>query len=210
MLICCLLALVAPLHVAMSCLDGIWHVSNPFCPNLTQPKFDVVVRSTSSTGFSVDVDPSRWSHFHSYSFSLSDAATLTYSGRTNRLVPIGNLSLILSQKCQIHSNSTFALANRTFFGAVAAGRGVVSVVDDGTVCNLAVEKELKYDGWRFSLSILIGIATMFVALQSTYGWQKDDVMRLLSIPINNPGEECEEVEAKPVDAPDEFDSDDGF
>ena len=85
------------------------------------------------------------------------------------------------------------------------------VFNNSESCSLIIEKDLKYESWKFSLSILCGVITMFVGLGSYFGWEKDEFIHPKSVPIDNPGEEMKIPEEEPVsEEEDEFRSDDGY
>jgi hypothetical protein len=179
-------AVLPPSKLGISCLSGVWHVSTA-CALFEKHQFDAIAESLRSTGFSLDIDPSRWSHRHCCTFSLLSETDLTFSIRTNRLSEIGSLAIVVSQKCRIHTNSTFRIGNHTIFGVVKAGKGVLSVVGlNGDVCDFSVQKELSYESWRFSLSILFGIAAMYAGFQALIGRKRPGLLKPAVIPMEAP------------------------
>jgi hypothetical protein len=116
-------------------------------------------------------------------------------------------------KCRIHSNSTFRLGNYTFFGLLKSGKGVISAVDsDGQVCSFSSQKELAYESWRFSLSLLLGVSAMYIGFQTMQGWNRAAMKRPARIAAANPRAQYESGDGfgKSSDQIDEFDSDDGY
>jgi hypothetical protein len=212
LLLLCAAAKRPPAEVGIACLSGVWRISAAACALFPRQTFDAVVKPAARS-FSVDVGPSRWSHPRVFTLRLADAAAASFIVRDIRLAAVGNLSLAVAPRCRVRSNSTFRIGNHTFFGIVKAGRGVLTAIAaDGTACDFVLRKELRRDPWRFSLSLLSGIAAMYIGCRTLLGWGAPEAARPVPIRMDNPGQEYQgpDDQADAPGAPDPFDSDDGY
>jgi hypothetical protein len=201
-------------EIGSACLAGVWRVAGD-CFFFPKQEFDAIIKSDGTAGFSIDIDPSRWSHSRFFTFGFVNGPGVLFTVREIRLAELSNLSLIIAPKCRIHSNSTFQIGGYTFFGIVKSGRGVLTVIGpNSTTCDFSLQKELKHESWRFSFSLLSGIAAMYIGCQALLGWKTSEVIKAVVIPMDNPGHEYHGVddhgEGEGFRAVDRFNSDDGY
>lgn len=196
-----------------ACFSGTWTARSD-CPSVPQKAFDVIVTSSSLSGrFTVDIAPSKWDHSRVHILSAVDRRRRVFALTDNRDQRISTAEVTFGPQCRA-SSSAFALSpDASIFGVVEAGRGVIGLTRNGSVCKITVSKRYEYSSWSFSVRIFLGVALMYVALQTYYGWDRSSVLHPKSIPIDNPGEEKvmpEEEDSSEVSSDSDFDSDDGF
>ena len=194
------------------CIQGTWVIEKSECRwFLNGKQITAVIRRYSSSTFFLDVNPSRWSRKNLYYLELGNAENGTFTIFNNRHVELANVTAAFARSCSID------VVNETLGGVTAslssrAGAGTLFVTNSkNETCTLPLAKQIRYESWRFSLTIFLGILAMFIGFAGYFGWTKEDLTVPRVLPIDNPGEEYDHVEAATQpEEEDEFDSDDGY
>ena len=196
----------------LACVPGTWEIKDSECSWFFNGKqITLAIRRYSHATFFVDVNPTRWSRKRLYYLELDEAESGAFAILNNRRVPVTNGTFVFGPRCSIDIQN-LNLNGVEITGESRAGAGSLSVVNSNNdTCPLLLAKRVKYESWRFSLSVFLGILAMFLGFAGYFGWSKEDLTIAPSLPIDNPGEEYDPVEANPHrEEEDEFCSDDGY
>lgn len=206
------LVCIATSHTdGFKCLKGNWIIPENMCPFVLQGKNGrFTIDDGPGESLFLDINPSRYSHTNLFNIWL-DHELLRFKIATNRNEIIGNGTIAFDRKCAINIESIL-FQNVTISVNSEGGMGSARFSVDGKICSVSIQKDIKYDSWKFALTILMGVIAMFIGIGGFFEFTKNDLFEVKSIPIDNPGEEyvIPKEEETPAEDDDEFNSDDGY
>lgn len=197
----------------MRCLKGNWIIPENLCEYIFDgKKTHFTIDDGRRDNLVLDINPSRYSHKNLFNIWL-DTETMNFTIATNRNAVIGNGAIAFDRRCSIKVVSMLT-NNISVSIDTEGGMGLARFARSGEkICSLSIEKVIKYDSWKFALTILLGVISMFIGIGGFLGFSRNDLFELKSVPIDNPDEGYtiqKDDDIEPVEHIDEFDSDDGY